>query len=524
MRKEKKEAMWYKIQELNEERYSKSQISRNLKIDRETVSKYLKMSKEDFDKIVKHNFTRDRKLSKYYKQVETMLKECEDLSSAQIEDRLKENNHNFEEVSTRTIFNFVQHVRERSNIPKPKGRIREYEKVLELAYGHQGQCDFGSFWMRKIDDGKKRVHFMVMVLSRSRAKYVKFQSKPFTTVDAIEAHKSSFEYYGGCPKEIWYDQDRVFAVDENYGDFKFTEEFKKYLKDENFEAKFCKKADPESKGKVENVVKYVKGNFLKGRKYISEELLQEQSDNWLDRTANVKKHEGTKLVPIEELKLERPYLRTPKNSFQMPEINGIDYNVRKDNTICYKSNYYTVPTGTYQCAESKVEVKQENGILNIFDINRCLIASHYVSVLKGKTISKSDHRRDKTTSLKEKIEIVSRKLNDELCNSYLQKLVEKKPRYIHDELNHMLKLTKEFSDRELKEGIHEAIKLEIYNSNDIKYILTSNRKNENAADGKIEERKEEKEKVSALKKYEGIQATKSKMSDFETIINPINLN
>lgn len=520
MGKEKKEAMWYKIQDLNKRHYKISQISRELSIDRETTRKYLKMSKEEFDESIKISSDRSKKLMRHYDTIESMLVECADLSASQIGDRLKERDENFEEVSPRTLYNFVQYVRKKSNIPKAKSSKREYEKVLELPYGLQAQCDFGSNWVQREGGGKMKVYFMAMVLSRSRAKYVVYQSKPFTTIDAINAHKKSFEYYGGCPIEIWYDQDRVFAVEENLGDFKFTEEFRKYVNDEVFEPKFCRKADPETKGKIENVVKFVKGNFLKGRKFKTIDLLQEQGDSWLIRTGNGKVHEGTKLIPLEELIKEKPYLKIPKNSFEMPKVDGVAYKLRKDNTLLYKSNYYTVPTGTYNDKESIVEVKEENGVLNIFDKNRCMIAKHYVSVQKGKTISKSDHRRDKSTSMNEKIEILYHKLErDEGCIDYLQKLKEKKPRNIHDELNNMLRIIKEFSDRELKEGILEARKMEIYNSNDIKDLIIKRRME--LAEPKVNYPKI-KEEVS-INKYTEIQAIKSKIADFDKIFNRLNI-
>jgi hypothetical protein len=513
----KKEAMWYKIQDLSKSGYNKSQISRELSIDRGTVSKYLKMSKIEFDRNQILNLTREKKLEIYYDQVENMLVECSDLSASQIGDRLRELNKDFGNVSQRTIFSFVQYVRNKSNIPKETGSKREYEKVLELPYGLQGQCDFGSCWMQK-ESGKIKVYFMAIVLSRSRAKYTYYQSKPFTTLDAITAHKRAFAYFGGCPQEIWYDQDRVFAVDENLGDYKFTEEFKKYVAQEVFTPRFCKKADPESKGKIENVVKYIKGNFLKGRKYITIDLLQEQSDQWLARTGNGKVHEGTKLIPLEELKIERSYLKTPKNDFELPKINGTVYKLRKDNTVCYKSNWYTVPTGTYKDDKSIVELKVEGGLLYIFNDSKDLITSHYISALKGKTITKSDHRRDKSTSLNEKLDFLKNKLdNDEKCVEYLNKLRELKPRNIHDELQNMLRISREFSDRELKDGIHLAYGLEIYNSNDIRTIITNKIKEEKQGNDNLKESPLLITNILSTAKYKDMAPIKSSIKEFENI-------
>ena len=50
----------------------------------------------------------------------------------------------------------------------------------------------------------------------------------FTTSDIIRIHENAFEYYGGMPEEIVYDQDHVILVSENYGDLIYTREFAGY--------------------------------------------------------------------------------------------------------------------------------------------------------------------------------------------------------------------------------------------------------------------------------------------------------
>ena len=57
--------------------------------------------------------------------------------------------------------------------------------------------------------------------------------------------------------------------DENLGDILLTKEFSSYVNEKNFKTVFCRKSDPESKGKIENVVKYIKYNFLRGRTFTS---------------------------------------------------------------------------------------------------------------------------------------------------------------------------------------------------------------------------------------------------------------
>jgi transposase len=99
------------------------------------------------------------------------------------------------------------------------------------------------------------------VLSHSRYKYVEWIDKPFTAITFTQALYRAFEFMGGMPKELIFDQDRVLAVSENYGDIFHTEEFERFHKNMRFKVYLCRGYDPESKGKIESVIKYVKHDY-----------------------------------------------------------------------------------------------------------------------------------------------------------------------------------------------------------------------------------------------------------------------
>ena len=161
-----------------------------------------------------------------------------------------------------------------------------------------------------------KVYFFAIVLSRSRQKFIHFSRRPFDTELAVYAHELAFQYFGGKPRKIIYDQDRVLISRENLGDLVLTTKFQSFVKEQHFLPVFCRKADPESKGKVENVVKYVKGNFLSGRLFHNIDRLNEEARLWLERTGNGKEHGTTRLIPNREFIVEKnfmmPYYGTPQ--------------------------------------------------------------------------------------------------------------------------------------------------------------------------------------------------------------------
>src|SRR5699024_5976129 len=115
-------------------------------------------------------------------------------------------------------------------------------------------------------------------------KYAEWLDRPFTTEDVIKAHENAFEYLGGVPHELVYDQDSLIVVSENGGDLVLTEGFQRYHQQRNFQLFVCRKADPESKGKIENTVKFIKQNFAKNRVFTNIDKWNENCKAWLKRT------------------------------------------------------------------------------------------------------------------------------------------------------------------------------------------------------------------------------------------------
>ena len=180
-------------------------------------------------------------------------------------------------------------LREQLGIPK-SSPPREYTAVAELPPGKQMQVDFGEMYMPNAGGtGKTKVRFAVFLLSHSRYKFAYFQSRPFHTVDLVTAMTECFRYFDGMPDEIVFDQDSIVCVSENSGDIILTYEFEKFRQQCGFKVYMCRAADPESKGKVENAVRYVKHGFLENRLYpFDDETLNNCAVAWLERTANAK--------------------------------------------------------------------------------------------------------------------------------------------------------------------------------------------------------------------------------------------
>jgi hypothetical protein len=417
---------------MNREGFSISQISRIVLLDWRTVKHYLSMSEAEFDLFISGQPERKKELQTCECFVHAKLTLYPDTSAAQMHDWLKEHFSHLEAVSPKTVFNFVAWVRQKYNLPKiPSARV--YEMVAETSYGAQAQVDFGFYNMRDGTGKQVKVTFFTMVLSRSRYKFVWFSEVHFTALLAVMAHELAFKFFEGIPAEIVYDQDTVFISDENMGDIILTDDFKAYVRERSFKLHFCRKADPESKGKIENTVKYIKQNFLYNRPFEDIETLNYSVLGWLGRTANAMPHGTTQKQPAAEWETEKVFL-SPYVAYELKALPQ-PYTLRKDNTISWKGCFYSVPAGTYKGRGCKVAVHTENGCIIISDLQGKEICRHTIALSKGQKVTNTDHCRNKAAAINELIELVCALLdNAQQGRVMLAAIRLHKPRYIRDHI------------------------------------------------------------------------------------------
>jgi transposase len=424
--------MYYEIQRLLRDGYSKAAISKTLGLNPRTVSRYASMTEAAYEAFLISKETRTRLLSPYEDFVKSKLQAHPSVSAAQMHDWLKEHYPAFPDTPPKTVYNFVMALRRKYDIPL-ESAVREYFVVAELPYGQQAQADFGHYTLRSTENRRKTVHFFVMMLSRSRMKFLRFSDIPFTTRMAIAAHEEAFQFFGGQAKVVVYDQDRLFLVEEAMGELLLTHEFRQYVLQQGFELHFCRKADPESKGKVENVVKYVKNNFLQSRLYYDLETLQSQALGWLKRTGNGMPHSTTNKVPAQEWLNEQPHLQPWVPISLLPAY--ILRAVRKDNTFSFQGNFYSVPQGTFKSKETMVMLWIKEGELHIHDQAGDFLCKHTLAETSGNTIINTDHKRDKSLKVKELLQQTAHQFaNPALALQYFEMIRKEKARYLRDQV------------------------------------------------------------------------------------------
>jgi transposase len=450
-----------------------SQIARHLDISRNTVYQYIDLSPNEYNQVLESMQTRQKKLDHKKGEILSWLREFPDLSAAQVLDWMMER-YPKTDISESTVRNYVSHLRKEYDIPKTIHK-REYEAIEDPEPGHQLQVDFGEKKLKNAQGNLIRLWFIAFVLSSSRHKYVEWLDRPFTTRDVIRMHENAFSFYGGRTKGIVYDQDHLILTSENNGDLILTHEFANYARNRGFQIHMCRKQDPESKGRIENVVGFVKKNFAKHRTFFNLEKLNEDFLAWLERTGNGKPHNTTKKIPAEMFALEKPHLQPVHEKLNIAFKNSITRTVRKDNTVWFLGNRYSVPLGTYDGTEKVVEVLEtpENMlVINNLETGQEL-ARHAISIEKGKLIKNNNHGRDRSKGIGKYIETVAALFSHPLqAKEWLEIIRDRKPRYIRDQLQAVQKCIKDADILVSEQALNYCLKHNLFSATDFNDALS----------------------------------------------------
>ncbi len=396
--------------------------------DRKTVRRYFRMDKEEFLRYLEQMSERGKAFEAYRDEILGIYRDHEgrNVYSAAVYDYLHER-HGDLPGSERTLRNYLSWLKASGAIGKGPGR--EYRPVAPLPYGKQAQIDFGQ---EQTNIGK--AYFVVVVLSRSRYRYVAAQESPFTTTDVIGHLLDAFDFFGGVPEELVLDQDRTMLVAENLGDLATTKAFTDFVAEQGIRLWACRAADPESKGKVENAVKYVKTNFFSSRTFEDFDQLKTQLRSWLGR-ANGRISQATRLMPLADFEAhERPALRPLRASMFLPAAGESWRETRKvdqKSLVSVGGSRYSVPS---QYRGTEVLVERREGMVRAFDPKTGTeIAAHAEASLGGAVVTESGHYRDRAAAAQAiKAELLARLPENGPWAAFVEEIWIKYRRYFRE--------------------------------------------------------------------------------------------
>ncbi len=143
-------------------------------------------------------------------------------------------------------------------------RMREVRREVYMPLAHrpgEAQVDFGHALVKE-NGVLRKVVFFVMALPYSDAMFVRVYEGERTEV-YWDAHMRAFEFFGGVPTRITYDNTRVLVKKIlSAHDRELTDGFLQLKSHYLFDHHFCQVRRANEKGVVEGTVKYARLNYL----------------------------------------------------------------------------------------------------------------------------------------------------------------------------------------------------------------------------------------------------------------------
>lgn len=438
------------IKRLKEAGVPTAVIARRIGVSVPIVAKWARMDEAGFDALKRDDVPY---LDQYREFIIGILRICPQTRETNIMYRLKEEFPDFE-CNRSTFYKYMKKLREQTGYVQFKGRLTSVRE--ESPPGYEAQVDFGQFRMKDMYGKVVRVYFFCMVLAYSRMHYVYFSREPFTTRTAIQAHDYAFQYFGGRTQMIAYDQDRVFVVDENFGNIVLVPKFEEYVKKIGFSVYLCRPHDPQSKGKVETFVRYIKESFLEGRIYKGIDTLNSDALRWLDTEGNGTTNIRTRKPP--RLMFREEY----KHLIKVQAFDHVESEIRSVSdkwTVKLDWSVYELPRNAVKPYD-QVRIEEQDGILLFYKAGETkLIHKCPRRDLPGGVTSCEDN-----TTVKDSVASNSFRMRFDaydVTEVYANKVEEAEPRYKNVQLGRVITLANLFSDEQIVEAMEYCVSVDI---------------------------------------------------------------
>ena len=236
---------------------------------------------------------------------------------------------------------------------RPRKPGEAYQRLSTLP-GEQAQVDWAHFGSVTIGRATRKLYAFVMVLSWSRAAWVRFylgSSMPYF----LRGHVEAFENFGGVPRVCLYDNLKS-AVLERRGDaIRFNPKLLELAGHYRFEPRPVAVARGNEKGRVERLIRYLRGSFFEARQWQDVDDLNRQCQAWTSDVAAQRPWPEDKRRTVSHVFEEErdKLLELPNTPY--PTEERIDVAVRKTPYARFDLNDYSIPHTHTQAAVTSLK-------------------------------------------------------------------------------------------------------------------------------------------------------------------------
>jgi transposase len=368
-------ALWAEIRRLAAiEKLSGRAIAERLHCSRHTVAAALDRQQPPTSTPAR----RRSLLDPYVERIKELLARHPDLSAMRIREEIARGPDGYT-GSTHILRRYLRQVR------PARGRV--YQEV-HYEPGQAMQVDWGDCGQVQVGSTKRKVSVFVAVLCHSRMLYIEFTLSQ-RKAEFYRGLVNALTFFGGSPRQVIFDNLKAAVLNGSGRNACFHPEFLALCGYFCMQPVACARRDPESKGRVEDGVRYVKHNALAGR---ADDLLRFEdyltlAPYWRDQVANARLHETTRERPLDRFERERKLLRPlPAIPFDTDEV--VPAVVSPHARVAFDGNRYSAPP---QFVRKTLSIRANRDELRLLHEGQ-VVAQHIRSYERGQLLVLPEHR------------------------------------------------------------------------------------------------------------------------------------
>jgi transposase len=237
----------------------------------------------------------------------------------------------------------------------------------ETKPGEQVQFDWGEFKYEQ-DGTPRKLYGFTAILCYSRLRFVTFV-KRCDTPTMIRCLMEAFEYFGGLPKAALTDRMKSVLLVMEGKIPRWNPLFADFMASIGVAPRVCKAFTPQTKGKIERSVGFVKQSFWAGVTFSDVDDLNRQAHAWCERI-NGRVHRTTHERPKDRREQE-PLSPLPA-AFAWERFATEERKVGWDGYLSYDGVLYGLPSSP-PVAGTVVQVREWHGLLKVWHAGQLLV-------------------------------------------------------------------------------------------------------------------------------------------------------
>jgi transposase len=368
--------------------------------------------------------------------------------------------------SETAFYDYVRKVRRARQHPVADVAIR-----FEGMPGEYLQIDWGEVREMAMENaGETHTrYFFAARLKYSRFMFVRFEHN-MREETFLRALIECFQLIGGVPWVVVTDNLKTAVLGRDVSNQPiWNPAYQKLAAEFKFLPDACAPASGNQKGAVENLVKFVKGNFLAGRQFHDDTDLAEQCQQWLQYVNTERISDATGELPATRLAEEQPKLGPLPACAQ-------DYGffdcvvVSRESMVNIETNHYSVPA---HLVGQALTARIHRDHIHLF-ADQNLVASHFRATGQHQRIVTPSHFEEAFGRKPRARVMVYRDWLcglSETCKLYVQEVCQRRRSEMTQQITELYELAQRESATDFAAALELAAEQQMYGAEYVRVIL-----------------------------------------------------